>query len=60
MKLGLLDRIAAHVGIWALRRIYGADCPTDVQDDWPDDPNVRCLGCDATRMVSDMRGLLDE
>lgn len=54
-KTPLVDRLAARVGTWALRRLYGADCETDVLDDFPGDTTVRCLSCDATRLVEHMK-----
>lgn len=54
----LLDRIAAYAGIWALRRLYGADCLTDIREDFPDDPDVQCYGCDAKRLVEHMRTII--
>lgn len=56
----LLDRIAAHVGTWALRRLYGADCQTDVLDDFAGDTTVRCLSCDATRLVAHMQEIIHD
>lgn len=51
----LIDRIAAHVGAWALRRHFGADCPTDVRDDFLGDKNAQCASCDARRLIDAMR-----
>ena len=48
------DRLAAAVGIWALRRLYGADCPTDVRDDFLGEDVGYCLSCDAGRLVKSM------
>lgn len=53
----LLDRIACLVGIWAFRRLYGADCRTDVRDDFPDE-RANCLSCDAKRLVTSMQEIL--
>lgn len=53
----LIDRVAARLGIWALRRLFGADCTTDVRDDWPDEPNMHCPSCDAKRLVAAMRDI---
>jgi hypothetical protein len=55
-SIGLLDRLACLVGIWALKRLYG-ECSTDVHDDFPGDPDVRCIGCDATKLIHNMREL---
>ena len=52
-----LDRIAVYVALWALDRIYGGDCETDVRKDFPGE-EVECLGCDATRIRVHLRGLL--
>lgn len=56
----LVDRVAAYIGVWALRRLYGANCETDILDDFPGDTSVRCLSCDATRLVKHMREILSE
>lgn len=53
----LLDRLAALLGIWALRRLYGADCDTNIRDDFPGE-DVHCLGCDATKIVNHMREIV--
>ena len=50
----LLDRIAVYMGIWALRRLFGANCKTDVHDDFPGEPNLVCPSCDAGRLVKIM------
>ena len=52
-----LDRVACRVGIWALRRLYGADCETDVRDDFPGE-KVDCISCDAKRLVENMQEIL--
>jgi hypothetical protein len=49
----VIDRIAAWVGVWALRRLYG-ECATDVREDFPEDPDVVCIACDATRLIKSM------
>lgn len=54
----IVDRIACWLGIWALRRLYGADCETDVRDDWPDEPDLNCISCDAKRLVTSMQEIL--
>lgn len=54
------DRIAARVGMWALQRLYGANCKTDVRDDFPDDPDIECLDCYATKLVADMKEILEQ
>lgn len=56
--MSIIDRIAVILGTWALRSLYGADCETDVRDDFPDEPGLTCLSCDAKRIVTNMRGLL--
>ncbi len=56
-SLGILDRIACRAGIWALRRLYGANCAIDVRDDWPGE-NLECIGCDAQRLVTSMQEIL--
>lgn len=56
----LLDRIAARLAIWALQRIYGDPCETDVRGDFPDEPNIQCIGCDATRIVAHLREIAGE
>ncbi len=38
----LLDRIAAQLGMWALRRLFGADCP---------DHDDNCASCQAARLI---------
>jgi hypothetical protein len=58
-NLPLLDRIACYLGIWALRRLYGADCETDVRDDFPGEA-VNCISCDAKRLVVDMQECLSD
>lgn len=55
-RIGIVDRIACSVGIWALRRLFG-ECETDVRKEWPDDPDVQCIGCDATRLIRSMEDL---
>jgi hypothetical protein len=55
----MLDRVACYLGIWALRRLYGADCETDVEEDWPGEGMV-CLSCDARRLVVSMSELLGD
>jgi len=55
--LGLVDRIACRLGIWALRRLYG-ECETDVREDFPDE-KLECAGCDATRMIRRMQELIN-
>jgi len=57
MKLynDILDRIAVIFGVWALRRLYGANCDIDVRDEFPDDPSLQCISCDAGRLVKDMQ-----
>ena len=58
--MSCLDRIAAHVALWALNRLYGAGCETDARDDFPNDPELwDCHGCDARRMQVHLRGLLE-
>lgn len=57
--IALLDRLACHAGIWALRRLYGADCQTDVRDDFPGE-RTDCLGCAAKRLVMSMQELLQD
>lgn len=59
MWSNFVDGIAGRVGIWALRRLFGADCPTDIKDDFPGE-DVACISCDATRLVAAMRDFLDE
>ena len=54
--MSLLDWLACKVGIWALRRLFG-ECVTDVRDDFPDDPTLVCVSCDATRLIKIMQGL---
>lgn len=56
----IIDRIACHVGTWALRRVFGADCETDVREDWPDEPNMYCVSCDAKRLVGVMQDILHD
>jgi len=51
-RLGLRDRVACHVGIWALRRLYGADCGPDTAEG--------CISCDAKRMVENMQEILQD
>ena len=50
----LIDIIAARVGVWALRRLFGGDCPTDVRDDYPGRSDFACLSCDAKRLIDCM------
>jgi hypothetical protein len=50
VRFPLLDRFAARVGIWALRRLYGADCETDVNADFPGE-GMYCISCDAKRII---------
>lgn len=57
--LGSIDRLACVVGIWSLRRLYGADCDTDVRDDFPSE-KIDCLGCDAKRLIESMREVLQD
>ena len=57
-RLGILDRLAVFVTIWGLRRIYGADCATDVREDFPDAPELYCISCDAGRLIRNMREIL--
>ena len=52
-----LDRVAAYVALWALGRIYGPDCETDVREDFTGE-EVHCLGCDATRIKVNLRELV--
>lgn len=56
--LGIIDRLACRVGIWALQRLYG-ECDTDVRDDFPDE-KLECAGCDSTRMIRRMQDLLND
>lgn len=51
----MVDWIAARLGAWALKRLFGADCPTDVRQDFPDEPDARCLSCDAKRLIEAMK-----
>lgn len=51
-------RLAAYIGIWAVRRVFGLGCETDVRDDFPNDPTVQCIYCDAARVVAHMKDLL--
>jgi len=53
MMSGLVDRIAARLGIWALHRLFGA-CATDVRDDFPDE-RIDCTGCDSARLIRAMQ-----
>jgi len=55
----LMDRIACRFGIWALRRLFGADCEIDVRKEFPGE-DVECLSCDATRLVKSMREILQD
>ncbi len=55
--LSLLDRIAARVGMWALRRLYG-ECEVDVRDEFPDEPSATCIGCDASRLIRHMEDMV--
>jgi hypothetical protein len=55
----VLDRIACRLGIWALRRLYGADCATDVRADFPGE-DLDCISCDAKRLVESMREILQD
>jgi hypothetical protein len=57
-RIGILDRLAVILGMWSLRRLYGAGCKTDIRDDFPDDPTLRCISCDAGRLIADMKELL--
>lgn len=57
--LNMLDRLACRLGIWALRRLYG-ECATDVRDDFPDEPDLQCAGCDATRMIHRLQELVND
>lgn len=41
-----LDRLAAWVGAWALRRLYG-ECPLE-------DFDAGCQGCQASVLIRDM------
>lgn len=59
VALGLLDRLACWVGIWALRHLYG-ECATDVRDDFPDGPGLVCAGCESTRMIRRMQELIND
>ena len=54
LKYSILDFVAIKAGVWALRHLYGADCETDVRDDFPDDPVLQCISCDAKRLVNAM------
>jgi hypothetical protein len=58
MAISLIDKLAARVGIWALRRLFGADCSTDVRDDFPDESNAHCMSCDAKRLIECMKELV--
>lgn len=49
-----LDWIAARLGCWALRRLFGADCETDVRDDFPGEDVGYCASCDAKRLIEIM------
>jgi hypothetical protein len=51
----LLDWVARRLAVWALRRLYGADCRTDIREDFPDEPDTICLSCDAKRLVKHMQ-----
>ena len=51
------DYWALRLGIWALRTIYG-ECKTYVWDDFPGE-DVKCASCDATKVIRDMREMLD-
>ncbi len=52
------DRIAATVGIWAVEHLFGS-CSTDIREEYPDDPTVQCIGCDAMRVILAMRDIAD-
>lgn len=58
MWQNFVDGIACRVGIWAIHRLFGEDCETDIRDDFPGE-NINCIGCDATRIAAAMRDILD-
>lgn len=55
----LTERLAVHLGVWALKRLYGADCKIDVRDEYPGE-DVRCPSCDAKRLIDEMKTLLTD
>jgi hypothetical protein len=48
-------RVVAWIGAKALRFLYGT-CASDVHDDFPGE-DVRCSGCDATRLIHEMEDI---
>jgi len=57
--MNALDRAAMIAGEWALRRLFVCDgCATmDVRDEFPGESDVDCLGCQAMRIIKQMREL---
>ena len=52
------ELIALRLGIWALRTIYG-ECQTYIWNDFPGE-NLHCASCDATKVIRDMREMLED
>lgn len=46
------DKLAYHLGIWSLRRVFG-ECPKE-------DFDPECTGCQATKLIAIMQGLLKD
>ncbi len=50
-----IDIVAVKVSIWGLRRLFGADCETDVRNDFPEGyVELYCLSCDAKRIINSL------
>jgi hypothetical protein len=58
MMPSIPERLAAYVGVWAVRRVFGLGCATDVRDDFPNDPTAQCIQCDAARVVAYMKSVM--
>ena len=49
IRLPWMDRLAAFVGAWALRRVYGCCAPTDYEPE--------CRSCQAGKLVREMEDI---
>ena len=52
-----IDHVAAFIGIWAVKRLYGPGCATDVHDDFLGEPGINCISCDAKRLLNAMKDI---
>lgn len=51
------ELFALYIGIWALRTVYG-ECRTYIWEDFPGE-GLHCHSCDATKVIKDMREMLE-